>query len=160
MKETLLIREVALCGKRRCPILILQEVCSGEEVAVPLGLVEACLLGCALYEGGVGTERCTALLAEALKEANGELVAVELVRAACGRWWAELTFRRGDGTSRSQRCRPADAATLSVAFGVPITMNRKNKRSESSEDFASEQVAHWLATLAPEDFERLGEEPT
>lgn len=143
-------REVALCRRRRCPILILQEALGCEEVVIPLGLVEACLLGCALHEGGAGTERCTALLAEGLKEASGELEEIELAQTVCGLWWAELLFRRQDGSERRQRCRPADAAILAVAFELPLSL--KTKEQEASGELAPERVAHWLATLAPDDF--------
>ena len=158
MKSVLIPREVALCARRRSPILILQEARSLKEVAVPLGLVEACLLGCALHEGGRGTERCIALLAEALKEASGEVEEIKFARTARGLWWAELVFRREDGTTRRQRCRPADAATLAVTFGIPITMRREEKHQEWSDAFAPERVVRWLATLAPEDFLRPEEE--
>lgn len=158
MRDKLVAREVALCRKARCPILVLQEVCSGEKLVIPLGLVEACLLGCALHEGGAGTERCTALLAEALKEASGKLEVVEMVKAPCGRWWAELTFRNEDGATRSQRCRPADAAILAVAFGVPLTRRKQQEEMRTEDELAPERVSHWLATLAPDDFRRHGED--
>lgn len=156
MSEKMIVKEVALCARKRCPILVLQKLASSELVNIPLGLVEACLLGCAIHEGGAGTERCTALLAEALKEASGELVSIEIRRGASGQWTAELSFLRGDGTLKRQCCRPADAATLAVAFGVPLTLGERSKAPESSDELAPSRVAHWLATLAPEDF--LGQE--
>jgi bifunctional DNase/RNase len=158
MKNTLIPREVAICRRRRCPILILQEARGCGEVVIPLGLVEACLLGCAIHEGGVGTERCAALLAEALKEANGEIEDIVLSQTVCGLWWAELVFQREDGGERRQRCRPADAATLAVAFGLPLSLKAPQEEPETSEGFSLERVAHWLATLAPDDFLRLEEE--
>lgn len=156
MSEKMIVKEVALCARNRCPILVLQKLASSERVNIPLGLVEACLLGCAIHEGGAGTERCTALLAEALKEASGELVAIEIRRGASGQWTAELTFSKEDGTLKRQRCRPADAATLAVAFGVPLTMGERIGAREGSDELSPTKVAHWLATLAPEDF--LGHE--
>ncbi|MDA2915244.1 DUF151 domain-containing protein [Nitrospinae bacterium AH_259_B05_G02_I21] len=160
METTLVVKEVALCTRTRCPLLILQEVVSGDELNIPLGVVEACLVGCLLHEDGAGAERCMALLTAALEEATGELVAIEIGRAEFGPWWAELIFRRDDGSARRYRCRPADAAIIAVAFRVPLALEKKEKELEGSSDLDPSRVTHWLSSLSPEDFERPGEEPS
>ena len=86
MDNTLVVKEVALCTRTRCPLLIFQLLASWEQVAIPIGLVEACLVGCVLHEGGVGAERCKTFLATALEEADGDLVAIEIGRMASGEW--------------------------------------------------------------------------
>ncbi|MFQ5893678.1 MAG: bifunctional nuclease domain-containing protein [Nitrospinota bacterium] len=158
MDTTLTVKEVSLCNTTRCPLLIFQRLASGEEVAIPLGVVEACLVGCLLHEDGIGVERCTALLAEALREADGTLVAVEIGRTGDGPWRAELVFRRDDGSTRRYRCRPADAATMAVGFRVPLTLKRVEEAPDISEDLDPPNLSRCLTGLSPKDFEGLGTE--
>ncbi len=152
MHEALIVKEVALCARRGCPLLILQSLARDKTISLPLGAVEACLVGCVLHEGGAGVERCVGLLAEALKEANGELESVEFSRCPAGRWRAELVFRLPDGEARRQWCRPADAATLAVAFGVPLSLTDRNRVTQERDDLDPSDVARWLEDLSPEDF--------
>ena len=71
-----------------------------------------------------------------------------------------MVFRRGDGSARRYRRRPADAATMAVAFGVPLTLGRWKEGPKGSDDLTPGKIARWLATLSPADFEGLGEEPS
>lgn len=158
MDNRLIVKEVALCTKSRCPILVLQQLGSDKEMAMHMGLLEACIVGCLLHEDGEGAERCTAFLAAALEEADGTLVDIEFGQATCGGLGAELVFRRDDGSTRRQRCMVADAAAMAVAFGVPLTLRPPEEEQEGSDDLDPARVVHWLRGLSPEDFEGLGEE--
>ncbi|MEE2786083.1 MAG: bifunctional nuclease family protein [Myxococcota bacterium] len=163
------VRGIALDGKKKTPILLLQD--RRERLLLPIwiGAAEAGAIYCALEGKTLSRPMTHDLLLNLCASTAVTILGLDVRSLEGGTFHAVLRLQKSDGTPFEMDCRPSDGIALALRAKRPIRVAKDvlsaaqpiEQSEESSkllpfvscdDDLGLQRLADRLATMGPDDF--------